>query len=90
MDHLKRSQHSFTHIRRRTSAASDAHHVVHADALKLVPDLVLEEVVRAESVDVDVLAHGDELRTGQVVEGDVVVEELRHPNDIGLRWFLAG
>lgn len=89
VDHLMRSAHSRIPKRPKTSAASHAHHVIHADALKLVPDLVLEEVVRAKGVDVDILAHGHELRTGQVVEGDVIVEELRDPNDIGLGWLLA-
>lgn len=51
--------------------------------------MLLEEVVGSPSVDVHVSAHGHELRAGQVVERDVVVEELRDADDIVVRRSLS-
>jgi hypothetical protein len=64
-------------------------HIVHPDLLQPSPNLMLQEVVRPESVDVHVPAHADELRTGQVVQGDVVLEELGHADDVFRRGFLS-
>lgn len=73
-----------------------AYHIVDSHTFELASDLVLEDVVGTESIDSDVSAHRDELRSTQIVEGDVVVEELGHSNDIGIGWgdtsgsYLAG
>ena len=64
-------------------------HIVHPDLLQPSPDLVFQEVVRPESVDVHVPAHADELGSGQVVQGDVVLEELGHADNIFRRGLLS-
>lgn len=43
---------------------------------------MFQKVVRPKGVDVHVPAHADELRSGEVVEGDIVLEELGHADDI--------
>ena len=66
----------------RVDTLGKDHHVVHTDLLKLVADVLLEEVVGTPRVEVHVPAHGDELGTRQVVEGDIVVEEFGNADDV--------
>jgi hypothetical protein len=47
---------------------------------------VLQEVVCAKGVDVDVSAHRNELRSGQVVQCKVVMEELGDSDHVCLGW----
>ena len=64
---------------------SVAHHIVDSDSLELASDLVLEDVVGTESVHTDVFAHGNELRSTQIVKSDIVMEQLSNSDDIGIR-----
>ena len=52
-------------------------------------DRAAEEVVRAEGVDAHVAARRDELRAGEVVEREVVVEEARDVDHVLGRGRLA-
>lgn len=45
---------------------------------------MLEDVVHSESVDSDILAHGDKLGSTQIVERDIVMEHLGHTDNIGI------
>lgn len=45
-------------------------------------DGAAEEVVGSEGVETHVAAGGDELGTGEVVEGEVIVEELGYVDDV--------
>lgn len=65
------------------------YHIIDSQRLETVADLVLQEVVGTERIDVEIFAHRDQLRTGQVVKSDIVVEQLSHPDDICLRGCLA-
>lgn len=67
-----------------------AHHIINSDLLELVPDVLLEEVVRSPCIDVHVSTHGHQLRPRQVVQRDIVVEQLRNTDDVGVRWSLSG
>lgn len=75
--------------RERVDTLGVDHHVVDTNLLETAADLVLEEVVGTEGVDVHVLAHRDELGAGQVVEGDVRVEELGDLDDVLVRGSLT-
>ena len=52
-------------------------------------DLAAEEVVCAKRVQAHVARHGHELWTRQVVEGQIVVEEFGHVDDVCRRGRLA-
>lgn len=65
---------------RREKKVTDS--IVLPDLIKPAPDLVPHEVVRSEGVDLHVAAHRNDLRSRQVIEGDVRLEELRDLDDI--------
>jgi len=48
------------------------------------------EVIGSEGVDLHVPADGDDLRSRQVIEGDVRLEELSDLDDVLLRRRLSG
>ena len=48
-----------------------------------------KEVIRAERVQAHVPTHGHELRAGQIVESEVIVEKLRNVDDVFGGWTLA-
>jgi len=52
---------------------------------------MLENIVGTESVHTDVFTHGNKLRSTQIVQGDVIMEQLGDSNDIGIgRSFSSG
>lgn len=56
--------------------------VVATELEKTGADGTTEEVVGSEGVETHVAAGGDELGTGEVVEGEVVVEEFGYVDDV--------
>jgi hypothetical protein len=57
-------------------------HIVHSDLFQSGSNLVFQEVVCAESVDVHVPTHADQLRSTQVIKRDIVLEQLGNLDDI--------
>ena len=64
-------------------------HIINPDFLQFVSNMLFEEVIGTPCIDVHVSTHGDELRSGQVVERDIVVEELGDSNNVSLRGGLS-
>jgi hypothetical protein len=62
-----------------------AHHIIDPDSLELASDLVLENIVGTESVHTNIFTHGNKLRSTQVIQRDIVMEQLGDSNDIGIR-----
>lgn len=48
-------------------------------------ELVAEEGVRAKGAEIHVAGHGDELSSGEVVEGQIVAEDLADFDDVLIR-----
>lgn len=64
--------------------------VVSVDVCKAGADGVTKKVVSAESVDVHVAAHADELRTRKVLQGEIIIKELGDANNVLRGRGLAG
>jgi hypothetical protein len=62
-----------------------AHHIINPDSLELASDLVFENIVGTESVHTDIFTHGNKLRSTQVIQRDIIMEQLGDSNDIGIR-----
>lgn len=60
------------------------YHIVNSNFLELATNLVFQEIIGTKGVDVHVSTHRDELGTGKVIKGNVIMEEFGNSNDIRL------
>lgn len=68
-----------------------AHHIINPDSLELASDLVFENIVGTESVYTNVFTHGNQLRSTQVIQRDIIMEQLGDSDNIGIgRSFSSG
>jgi hypothetical protein len=50
---------------------------------------VLENIVGTESVYTNIFTHGNKLRSTQVIQRDIIMEQLGDSDDIGIGWGLS-
>jgi len=62
-----------------------AYHIIDPDSLELASDLMFENIVGTESVHTNVFTHGYKLRSTQVVQCDIIMEQLGDSDNIGIR-----
>jgi len=62
-----------------------AHHIIDPDSLELASDLMFKDIVGTKSIDTNVFTHGNKLRSTQIIQRDIVMEQLGDSNDIGIR-----